>query len=75
MKIIVETRKEMEAIKAESRYLHDIRDLREHDYDNLNGLMHIYMMPDELWVIKDEQSPAPSSRSSVPCDDYPDESD
>lgn len=54
IKIIVPSKKVKEELIAESRYLHDIRDLQQNDYDMLNSLMHLHMLPDEGWIVEDE---------------------
>ena len=37
-------------IISESRYLHDTL-TEDIDYDKINTLMHLYLLPDEAWVI------------------------
>ena len=53
MKIIC-TAQEKEQLIKESRYLeYEVRDI---DSSKANTLMHLYMLPDEYWVIENENS-------------------
>ncbi len=49
--IIVPNKQVKEALIAESIYVHDARNL---DPDKCSTLMHLYMLPETSWIIRDE---------------------
>jgi len=49
IKIMVPSKKVKEELIKESRYLeYEVRDI---DSDKANTLMHLYLLPDENWII------------------------
>ena len=50
IKIIVPSEEVKQQLIEESQYVHNLHDI---DSDKANTLMHLYLLPDDAWIVED----------------------